>query len=218
MLIRTIFTILVVMTSSFMTLPLFSQEIKTTTFYVVRHGQTDWNIQKKMQGHVDIPLNETGRAEAASLAVELKDIPFSMCFSSDLQRASETASIITAMSSLPLKTDKRLRERDFGPWEGCLHSEYTSNDGKQEGVESNEAMQERIFQILEQAADQYMGSDILIVTHSGVIRQLIIQTLGLDHSISVAIKNTAVLKLTYANNQWVVTDLQGITLPIEAPL
>ncbi len=89
-----------------------------TVFYIVRHGQTDWNVQKKIQGHADIPLNDTGRAQAAELSETLGPIAFDYCFSSDLQRAAETALILNRNSSI--QVDQRLRERNFGPWEGCL--------------------------------------------------------------------------------------------------
>ncbi len=83
---------------------------KKTTYFFVRHGQTDWNLQGKIQGHTDIPLNDTGREQAKSLKKILEGTPFSACFASDLQRAVETASIVVEGRSLDVVKEKLLRE------------------------------------------------------------------------------------------------------------
>lgn len=187
-----------------------------TTFYLVRHGQTDWNAEKKIQGQSDIPLNAVGRAEAAQLATELKEIPFAAYFSSDLQRAYETALILTAHRPQPIKIyqDARLKERNFGHWEGHYSSEfYSSGPENKQDVESNEAMQQRALSFLQQTVDQYSGSNILVVTHGGIIRNLILRILNLDCSIDdIQTKNGSILTLTYSNGQWSVKGLQGIEI------
>src|SRR5690348_12216267 len=77
--------------------------------YIVRHGQTDWNVERRIQGNSDIPLNEVGRAQAAELKEKLKDIEFAFYFSSDLQRAVETARLVSGKQPMVLQQDKRLR-------------------------------------------------------------------------------------------------------------
>ena len=193
------------------------------TFYIVRHGQTDWNLQKKVQGQTDIPLNDNGKMEAKKLADELKDINFTACFSSDLQRAYETAYIITQSSHqpLPIKTDSRMRERNFGSWEGHLSAElYSASLNERLDVESNTSIQERTLQCLEEIAiAQPKGSRILVVSHGGVIRCLILRILELNCSIDeIETKNASVLKLSYTNGKWKVESLQGITLPANVHL
>ena len=84
--------------------------------YVVRHGQTDWNIEHRIQGHQDIPLNDKGVEEANFLKDELSDIDFDLVFSSPLKRAYKTAEIITKK---PIRIDDRLIERYNGKLEGC---------------------------------------------------------------------------------------------------
>ncbi|MHB0939990.1 MAG: histidine phosphatase family protein, partial [Armatimonadota bacterium] len=89
--------------------------------YLIRHGQTDWNLAQRFQGQSDIPLNEIGRRQANALADRLSSQPFEVAYSSDLQRALETAKVI-AGDRLEIKTDLRLREMDFGDWEGATYN------------------------------------------------------------------------------------------------
>lgn len=211
--------IILICLSSYIAWPLVSQEqFLATTLYVVRHGQTDWNIQERIQGQSDfpIPLNETGRAEAVKLASQIQDIAFSTCFSSDLQRAYETALILITERSIPIITDKRLRERTLGHWEGHYFSEfYAAGPEEKTDVESNESMQQRALESLEEIANQYKGDSVLIVTHGGIMRNLIFRILKPDCAIDdIETKNTAILKLTYSNGQWVINDWQGVRLPL----
>jgi 2,3-bisphosphoglycerate-dependent phosphoglycerate mutase len=92
----------------------------TTELWLVRHGQTDWNLQGRYQGHADIPLNKAGLSQAKALAEELLGQSFNAIFCSDLQRASTTAEIVGAKLGITVTRDKRLREIDQGDWEGHL--------------------------------------------------------------------------------------------------
>lgn len=92
--------------------------------YMVRHGETDWNKARKIQGQVDIPLNEFGRHLAAETGKGLADIPFGLCISSPLLRATETARLILGGRNVPVITDERIEEMAFGVWEGkCCSKE-----------------------------------------------------------------------------------------------
>lgn len=88
--------------------------------YLVRHGETDWNAVKRIQGNVNIPLNERGRLAARLTAEAMADIPFDAVFSSPLDRAYETAEILVAGRGLEVVKDKRLSEINFGEFEGIL--------------------------------------------------------------------------------------------------
>lgn len=87
--------------------------------YIMRHGQTDWNITRRLQGRTDIPLNETGRNMAASAREKYVDYSFDVCFCSPLQRARETAEIFLEGRKIPVIPDERLLEMSFGEYEGA---------------------------------------------------------------------------------------------------
>ena len=86
--------------------------------YIIRHGETQYNAEKKMQGSVDIPLNDNGRFLAEETAKGLADVKFDLLIASDLSRAYETAQIVSGYADIPLIKDKRIREIDWGSWEG----------------------------------------------------------------------------------------------------
>ena len=88
------------------------------TFYIIRHGQTEWNLKKIIQGHKDSPLTEIGIKVAKQHAKKLKNIHFDAVFSSDTLRAKQTADIITLERNIAVKTTQLLRERNFGKYEG----------------------------------------------------------------------------------------------------
>jgi alpha-ribazole phosphatase len=93
----------------------------TRTLILVRHGLTDWNLERRYQGRLDIPLNAAGRAQAEALKAQLEDVPFEIVYSSPLRRAYETAEIISG--GRPLVCDERLAEIDHGTWQGRTQDE-----------------------------------------------------------------------------------------------
>lgn len=96
--------------------------------YLVRHGKTDWNAQGKLQGNIDIHLNEEGRQSAIELGEKLKEIDFDRIYSSPLSRALETAQLICENRQIPIFTDERLREISFGVCEGKTYEEWAKPD------------------------------------------------------------------------------------------
>ncbi|MBA3815466.1 MAG: histidine phosphatase family protein [Parachlamydiaceae bacterium] len=90
------------------------------TFYIVRHGETEWNVIRRIQGHIDIPLNDTGRLQAMNFATRFQNFYFTSCYSSGLMRACDTAKIILneKIPKIEIYLDRRLRIRLFGNWEG----------------------------------------------------------------------------------------------------
>lgn len=95
------------------------------SFYFIRHGQTDWNKEERLQGSLDIPLNETGIAQAKAAAELTKDLPIDLIITSDLSRAKDTTDIINKTLQVPVIIDERIRERHAGKLEGVLESELT---------------------------------------------------------------------------------------------
>ena len=90
--------------------------------YIMRHGQTDWNKLHKLQGQTDIPLNDNGRVMAKEASEMYKDVHFDMCFCSPLIRAVETAQLVLEGRDIPIIYDDRLKEMNFGIYEGIEES------------------------------------------------------------------------------------------------
>jgi broad specificity phosphatase PhoE len=151
------------------------------TIFLVRHGQTDWNAERRWQGHADPPLNERGRAEARVLADRLAGRGLRRVYSSDLERARETAEIVGAALRLPVKLDERLREVDVGEWSGLTLTEVEERfpDGfrrRREGGtgwaegEPFDVMAERVLAALRDLAGRHGDEPVIVVTHGGPIR------------------------------------------------
>ncbi len=94
-----------------------------TQLIALRHGETAWNAEQRIQGQLDTPLNATGRWQAERLAHALLDAGIQHVYSSDLQRAADTAAPFAALTGLPVTLDESLRERHFGVWQGCSYDE-----------------------------------------------------------------------------------------------
>ena len=139
--------------------------------YIVRHGQTDWNLEGRCQGRVDIELNNNGIEQAKKIREELKDIKFDIVFSSPLKRAYKTAQII---SNNDIIIDYRIIERCNGKLEGKLKSDF--NDAvdftsyKEQGYDIEPLLdfRERIKNFLDEIMLKYKNKNVLIVTHAGV--------------------------------------------------
>jgi len=166
-----------------------------TTILLARHGETDWNSERRWQGHADRPLNEVGREQALELAETLTDRAIDVVYSSDLLRAHETALIVGERLGLPVSVDAGLREVDVGDWSGRVHSEIEGLDpdgyrrwregGKGwAGGESYEEMGERVVAAVLQLAARHPGGTVLIVTHGGSIRACRATAAGLDYAAS----------------------------------
>lgn len=139
--------------------------------YIVRHGQTDWNLEGRNQGRKDIELNETGIKQAEETAKKLEGKKFDMVFSSPLKRAYKTAQIIWDGEII---SDERLLERCNGELEGKLKSEYEElvdfadpNEDRY-GVEPLTDFRNRITKFFDDIVKKYPGKDILVVTHAGI--------------------------------------------------
>jgi broad specificity phosphatase PhoE len=155
-----------------------------TTILLVRHGQTDWNLSRRLQGHTDLPLNERGREQARVLAAELAEEPIDAVYSSDLVRAHETARIVAERHGLDVTAIDDLRERHFGTWEGLSDDEIqTRFPEAAAGVwgdgETREAMARRVFDALQRIADTHPGGHVLVVSHGGPLR-VVLRHCGVD--------------------------------------
>jgi broad specificity phosphatase PhoE len=153
-----------------------------TRLILVRHGETDWNIAHRYQGHSDTELNETGRTQAQLLAQKLKDEPINAIYCSDLSRAYQTAIVIADERNIPVYPTSQLRECSFGIWEGKTFKEVLAQFPEEieriqqdpltavrTGGESREQMFTRVSQEIQWIVKQNPNRTVLVVAHEGSI-------------------------------------------------
>ena len=147
-----------------------------TTLLLVRHGETDWNADGRLQGQTDRPLSDFGRRQARQLAEELADEEFQAIYASDLSRARETAEIVGERVGVPVVLDPELREKNWGTWEGLTAVE---RDRVEFVGETTEEHQERILRALQRISERHPGDGrLLVVTHGGSMRRVQTAALG----------------------------------------
>jgi broad specificity phosphatase PhoE len=162
----------------------------TTKVFLVRHGATDWNKEKRAQGHADIDLNEEGHKQAAAVATELAHQKVSAVFSSDLKRAYDTAKAIADAHGLDVIVDPDFREIDQGEWEGLTTGEIRTrwpdlwgpnrHYNARPGGESPQQVKQRSLRALATAVAQHPDGVIVVVSHGGTIRWMSADALGYD--------------------------------------
>ena len=149
----------------------------TTELYLVRHGETDWNLQHRIQGLTDIPLNETGREQARATGLLLARRRWDGVFCSPLSRALETATIIADELGLPAPTTiEALVERNYGEAEGLnfLEIERRYPDrGSVPGQESRDDVVARVLPALRELAAAHPDESLVVVSHGGAIRSVL---------------------------------------------
>ncbi len=151
----------------------------------MRHGATEWNASHRYQGRTDVALSEEGRAQARALCRALRDDPFDAVYASDLQRATETARIIADPHRLQVNIDPRIREFDFGEWEGLTwaeiigrwpecadHGATAAKLYQPEGGERFHDVRVRVQSFLDDLR-RASYDDVLIVTHAGVLHAVL---------------------------------------------
>lgn len=159
--------------------------------YLIRHGQTKWNVEGKLQGHTDEPLNEEGEKQAFVLREKFEKIRFAAAFSSDLSRANKTAAIVLGQQNVEIQKNPALRERYMGTWEGRFTNDLKSWFNEQEistgsfskeeylsykwqsDIESYADVYQRLNNLIKTEAISRLGSTILISSHGGVLRALL---------------------------------------------
>ena len=159
------------------------KNMESCIIYLTRHGETEWNEKKLVQGHTDIPLNKKGVEQAKQLGRELKNIHFEAVFSSDLLRAKDSAKIIVLGKRLNIVLTNALRERFFGRFEGKPLEDLVKTIGevmtvsKEEqkrlkiyDVESDDDILLRLLPFIKRVAADYSGKNVLMVTHGGLLR------------------------------------------------
>jgi broad specificity phosphatase PhoE len=162
-----------------------------TTILLARHGESDWNRDERWQGHADRPLTELGRKQAQDLADRLANVELDAVYSSDLQRARETAEIVARPRGLDVKESPALREVDVGSWSGLTRAEaerrfpeaflrwLAGEEGWDDG-ETYEQLGDRVLGAVRVIAAAHPGERVLVLAHGGSIRAIHAAALGVD--------------------------------------
>lgn len=154
-----------------------------TRIIAIRHGETSWNVDARIQGHLDIPLNDIGLWQAQRTGAALADETLDAIYSSDLQRALTTAQAVGSATGCSVQPDTGLRERSFGSFEGRTFKEIEATQPEQalrwrkrdpdfvpdDGGESLHMLRGRIQHTVDRLAAQHMGGQIALVAHGGVM-------------------------------------------------
>jgi 2,3-bisphosphoglycerate-dependent phosphoglycerate mutase len=154
----------------------------TTRICFIRHGETDWNVEKRIQGQIDTPLNDTGRRQALAMAFNAAHHPFSAIYSSDLIRARDTANMLADKCGLEIIKLPQLRERHFGIFQGltakegaiqfpAAHAQYQARDPNYD-FESGESLHNlagRVATAVNHMTLHHQGEAIAAVTHGGLL-------------------------------------------------
>ena len=192
-----------------------------TRFCLVRHGETDWNAARRLQGHTDIDLNARGLAQAEQMARALKriNLQFDVLYTSDLQRAAKTAEAIEHLFKTSAISNVALRERHLGALQGLTTDEAPAREPElwkshlsrniQENLRSGESIQQfsdRIKDALEEIRAQHLGKTILLVSHGGALDMMyrIASNQPLDAEKAVAVPNASLNWISHDELAWKV--------------
>jgi len=163
-----------------------------TTLLLIRHGETEWNRIRRIQGHADVPLNETGRMQAAAVAARLvrrTGPPIRAVYTSDLRRARETAEILGRALGMKPRLDSRLREIDMGVWVGLTFVEVSAQypalaaqwaageDIRRPGGETVGELWSRAAEAAADIVAAHPGQTVVVVTHGGTLRVIVADAL-----------------------------------------
>ena len=199
--------------------------MKETEIILIRHGETEWNSQLRMQGHSNSALSAVGRGQIQALGEWMKNVSFEHIYSSDSLRARQTAEAITQYSGDTLQFDQRIREKNLGVFEGLTSIEarerhpeiyrlfktgganYVIDEG-----ESTQQVLDRALEFIEEIRLRHPEQRVVMVTHGGVVRVLMKHTLGLslDAPTSFLIKNTGIFRLVW-NEKWLVNQMDVVS-------
>ena len=199
--------------------------MKKTEIILIRHGETEWNSQKRMQGHSNSDLSLVGQAQIQALGQWMKNVPFDLIYSSDSLRAKQTAEAITQFSGHELQFDQRLREKNLGVFEGLTSEEarerhpevfrlfktagskYVIDEG-----ESTQQLQDRALEIVNEIRIKHPEERVLLVTHGGFIRVVMKHSLrlSLETPTRFLIRNTGVFRLEW-EDKWLVSQMGGVS-------
>ena len=181
-----------------------------TEIVIVRHGETIWNTEGRLQGHMDSALTEKGKTQASSLAERLKDEVFSHIYCSDLGRAIDTAQSVADTTNNTLITDARIREKSFGALQGMNQDEQDAHYAEAgDIVDTGECLTtftDRVSAFFDDIAAKHVGERVLVVTHGGVLSLFLRLCLGLPQEAArkFRLPNAAMNTVDHINGEWII--------------
>jgi probable phosphoglycerate mutase len=191
-----------------------------TEICLIRHGETAWNAELRIQGHCDLPLNETGFLQAEALAGRLAERNFDAIYSSDLLRARQTAEPLARAHKLPVRIDAALRERNFGCWEGKTREEMLAADAAMAealaarrpddvppGGESLRQHRTRVLSCLSGLASLHAGQTVAVVTHGGTLDLVYrhVHGIPIERPRDFPLPNASINWLSVCGDRWRLT-------------
>ena len=199
--------------------------MNNTNILLIRHGETAWNAVRRLQGHIDIPLNAEGERQAGALAQALAAEPVDVIVSSDLQRARQTAQAVADQyDGAMVHTDANLRERCYGVFEGMLYTEveqqYPADFALWQArdidavmppgervAESFRQFYARAISAIVEWAERHPGKTVAIVAHGGVLECAYREAVGmqLDSPRDFQVKNASINRFTFSNGKLALT-------------
>ena len=204
--------------------------MNNTNILLIRHGETAWNAVRRLQGHIDIPLNAEGERQAGALARALAAEPVDVIISSDLQRARQTAQAVADQyDGAQVHTDANLRERCYGVFEGMLYTEverqYPADFALWQARDIDAVMPpgERVAESFRQFyaraiaaivewAERHPGKTVAIVAHGGVLECAYREAVGmqLDSPRDFQVKNASINRFTFSDGKLALTSWGGV--------
>lgn len=202
----------------------------TTTFYLVRHGETQWNKEGRLQGQKNSDLTSQGVAMVETLARTMQSLPVAAIYSSDLGRALQTAQILAKAHHLTVIESKEIRERTFGEYDGWLRQDFKEKtkelwkkfeklpDHKKRnfsfatGYESDNQIVKRLENFLFTIAPRHKNQTVVVVTHGAILRTFLshLGILPAEMLIPGAFENAGFVKVKYDGVQYTVLEVSGI--------
>lgn len=183
-----------------------------TAICLVRHGETDWNAAKRIQGRTDIPLNDTGKWQAEQTGLYLKNAHWDVVISSPLSRAKETAHLILQHVHAPLVIMDDFIERDYGDAEGMSFEERQKlfPNKQYPNMEPLSALQDRMLEGIEKVRATYPDQRVLIVAHGAAIHALL-TSLADKHIKDTRLENACLNYVEWTDGEWKVNDYNVVS-------
>lgn len=193
---------------------LIERILHMTTICIIRHGETDWNREGRIQGSADIPMNATGKEQAEKCATYLAQSNWDVIISSPLTRAKETALIINKKLQLPFIEMAAFKERDFGDAEGMTSEEREAMfpDREFPNQESRESLTARVMEGIQKLHEMYPSGKVLLVAHGGVINAILATISNGDiGSGKTRLSHACISNIYYDQDKWMIKNYNQTT-------